>query len=136
MRPVTHARGSVAHVWWLKPHTLVAFLVLPLFALLPFLPEPENVRTYFDGRYYALGYVLLCLLCVSSWLGVRMVRVQGTTRPIALRPIVLDALFVLTLCAYIIWFFEILANPALLLQAVEIGAFEIQGQLSNIPGIT
>jgi oligosaccharide repeat unit polymerase len=107
-----------------------------LFALLPLLPQPENVRTYFDGWYYALGFVLLGLLSVSAWIGARMVRVRGPARPIVIRPVVLDVLFVLTIGAYVVWFFEILANPALLLLAVEMGAFAIREQVLNIPGIT
>lgn len=128
-----------AELWWIRPHTLVLFVLLPLFLLLPLLPSPpKDVKTYFGTELYLLGIALLILFSVGSWLGARGIN-RVRTRPasgLRIRVWLLDLFFLMSLAAYVIWFLEILLNPGLLLQAAQLGAFEVRDQVSNIPGIT
>ncbi len=128
-----------ADLWWIRPHTFVLFILLPLFLLLPLLPPPpKDVKTYFGTEMYLLGIGLLVLFGIGSWLGACGID-RFRRRPASslhLRVLLLDLLFLMTFAAYVTWFLEILLNPALLLQAAQFGAFEVRGQVSNIPGIT
>lgn len=131
--------ASNACLWWIRPHSLIFFALLPLLLSLPLLPAPpKDVKTYFGTELYLVGIVLLVLFGTAAWVG----GVNPHPRPIraaaALRihPWILDTLFLLSFAAYVIWFLEILLNPFLLLQAAQSGTSELRAQVSNIPGVT
>src|SRR5258708_1002330 len=137
--PTRHVDTGNAELWWIRPHTFVLFVLLPLFLSLPLLPSPpRDVKTYFGTELYLLGISLLVLFGISSWFGARGIG-RLRRRPassLRIRVWLLDLLFFISFAAYVIWFLEVLLNPVLLLQATQVGAFEIRDQVSNIPGIT
>jgi hypothetical protein len=125
----------VAEVWWLHPGKLLLGFLLPVYLFLVFaVPEfwPQLVvlrsRNYLDLAHAVLGAAAILTLAAGSMLGARLDLFPVRGRPVfEVGPRLLYVLGGLTLVAYTIWFWPILASGRIITQRDELNA---------TPGIT
>lgn len=127
-------RPSLESVWWLHPGKLILLFVLPIYAFVVFVvpglwPELIVLRApvYMHGEFSFLGAVAIALAGVTALLGGTF---SLTRRPRA--PWVIDERFLLvigglTIAAYLVWFWPVIARGELFLTREE---------LNQTPGIT
>ncbi len=135
--------------WWIVPHRLMAFLIVPLFCILFMIPEvlsddATHVRfkLYFDGTAFALGGIFLLTLCAFAWLFFLANDRYGANRrsePDPAYPFAIaEAAALLTLAAYFLAFRGFIVNPgaALSLFVGADGSFLGHTVAPKIAGVT
>jgi len=122
-------------IWWLNPGKLLLFFILPLYVFLVLVvpqvwPDALVLRSsnYMHGDFVLLGGVTILTLGVSALLGSR---IDLSPRPSALRTEVSEPLLVVlsvvTIAAYLIWFWPAIVHLRFLMPREE---------LNRIAGVT
>lgn len=126
--------GKIQHVWWIKPNTLIGIALLPLYILIGILTD--NL----DNFNYWTSFILI----FSLYLGAQTAssRSKKNTRPVIFNKKrsenILSCLFYLALLGYFFWFFEIIKNPSILMNALSNDGkiFTLRGVIETTPGLS
>jgi oligosaccharide repeat unit polymerase len=124
--------------WWFKPYSLVFFFILPAYLLLFLIGiDLEFTRDYLSLDYLLLGLLYLVTLGGAAYIGAGTGKGGPVTIPIlSINRWYLDLIAGLTILAYVIWFFDVIFNPGLLLSVLLGQAANLRGEISTIPGLT
>ena len=125
-------------VWWANPFYLIVFFIIPAFTYLyvgGF--SPRYGKNYFNVEYFLLGLTFLCVLGFGSFVGSRRTS-NRTINKISVKsnPRFLDLLAILTVMAYIIWFWKIITTPELIAEIIIGLSINVRHEVSTIPGLT
>src|SRR5438128_9152084 len=107
--------AKLQHIWWIKPNTLIGMAILPLYVLIGAITEKLG------NLYYWASFILIfCLYLGCQTLAVTKIRKTETiTFCKKSSQTILNYLFLISLVGYFVWFFEIIKNPILLVNALS-----------------
>lgn len=125
---------KIQHIWWIKPNSLIGFALLPLYLLI-------GITTDNIGN---INYWLSLILIFCLYLGAQTTaisnrqRIKPTTYSKKRSATILTILFYISIIGYFFWFFEIIKNPALLINALsaEGKIFTLRGVIETTPGLS
>lgn len=139
---------GVGEVWWLNPFKLCLFFLIPLYTLIFLIPEVFGPRAvslkfviYFTWQYYLIGLMFLLVFANGALIGSIGVvtRQKGFVEPRLFNRYYLDALAILTIFAYLIWFRNLLIDPSVLRAVIfgqSGGVYSVRTANKTIGGVT
>ena len=128
---------NVSPPWWANPAILMGLFIIPVYTLVYVIPvlfgtDSLQLRSaiYFESRYFGLGMAFLASGLVGCILGQLIQPAPpppGKNKEEYVSALYLEALALLTISAYLIWFRDIFLSPKALLSIIKGG-----GELANI----
>jgi hypothetical protein len=124
-------------LWWTRPHLLLLFVIIPTYVVLVVAPlVPRYGKYYLTLEYALLGLAFLSLLCASAYVASTYRIGHTNSSRCDPPPLVMDVVAVLTVMAYMLWFWRLAVEPELLLQVLAGTTLHVRGEISTIPGLT
>lgn len=127
--------------WWIKPYGLINYFVIPMYIGIYFF-NYNNDATYFKGVNFFTGLLFLVVLSVMAFVGSRVelrtdkngFKIKELSIPLQS----LDFLAILTIMAYLIWFYPVFSNISLFTTIIsgQGGSDGVKYVISTLPGIT
>lgn len=140
------AHADPAPPWWANPAVLIGAFILPLFMLVFLVPTVFgrgsivlNARVYFDWPYFGLGVAFFATMLVGALLGTYLRPAPPSPRAARESRVsegYLEALGLLSIAAYMIWFRGMVTSPSDLVALFTGGGADIRGNNQTIGGVT
>ncbi len=124
-------------LWWIKPYNLILGLILPVYVLIYIAGySPDNAKNYFTSYYFLLGLTYILIFAATCYIFSKVKIIHSYRIKLRFSPGWLDFLAIATILAYLIWFWDIVHNPQLLLFVFDESVINLRQEISTIPGIT
>lgn len=125
---------KILHIWWIKPNSLIGLALLPLYLLIGI------TSSSLDNLNYWLCFTLIfCLYLGAQTTAIsNHKKIRPTTFSKKRSETILTILFYTSALGYFFWFFEIIKNPYLLINALsaEGQIFTLRGVIETTPGLS
>lgn len=124
-------------LWWIKPYNLILGIILPVFILIYLMSNSDDYyKNYFTLYYFLLGLLFILIMTATSYIFSKVLFIRTYKVSIRFSPLWMDILAILTIAAYLIWFWDVFNHPELLVNIVMQSETSVRGEISTIPGIT
>ncbi len=137
--PTNTVRGRL--IWWAKPHMMCIWHLIPIVSLCGYfgkrLAADRGVPSNLDLPNFLGLLGAISTLAVGSAVAFRVKAPEAGGKSIPNRW--LNIFFFLSTFAFVIWFYELITNPALFLSMLlrtEGSVYQIRQDYATIPGVT
>ncbi|MCU5749006.1 oligosaccharide repeat unit polymerase, partial [Bacillus cereus] len=128
--------------WWLRPDILILLFIIPMYSFIYLFYRGKNMNSltnYFDFSYFLIGLILLLIFSYGCFLGkkIKISKIKKYSSK-GVSNITLDALAMVTIFSYFLWFHQILLNPMYLVGALtgQYSTYFFRDTISTLPGLT
>jgi len=128
--------------WWMNPWKMIVFFVIPLYLFIWGYVElgiDGLANSYLVSEVAIIGLMGIVFILIGYFTSLILLPMNKGKVPPQVRAIYLDIFAVLTIIAYITWFFDLFFHPEILVNIIYGGlgsVYESRNLLSTIPGVT